>query len=188
MSFRQWRSFVLTILFVGVLITATACNHSMAGLLSQNNQPAINTRTQSLTTLEQNKAIITRLIGEALNKGNFNIVDELIATDALDNDAFPNQPPGREGFRYHFRTLKTAMPDLKVTFKLFADGNTVIEEWMGRGTQTGPLLKIPPSGRKVEFPGLTIFELADGKVTSRRTYQDSIVLQRQLGLVPPETN
>jgi steroid delta-isomerase-like uncharacterized protein len=175
MSFKQWRIFVLAIICVAVTIVTIASD-----------RPMKNVAQAQSTILTQNKAVITRLIEEALNKGNFNIVDELIAEDAVDNDAFPNQPPGREGFCYHFRTLKTAMPDLNVTFKLFADGNTVLEEWIGRGTQTGPFLEIPPSGRKVEFPGLTIFELAKGQVTLRRTYQDSIVLQRQLGLVPPE--
>jgi steroid delta-isomerase-like uncharacterized protein len=133
-----------------------------------------------------NKEVVRQTIEEALNQGNVDIVDELVAEDAVDNDAFPDQPPGREGFRYHFQVLKTAMPDLNVTFELFADGNTVFEEWVGRGTQTGPLPFVEATGRQVEFPGISIFELENGKIVSRRSYQDSIILLRQLGVVPPE--
>ena len=71
-------------------------------------------------------------------------------------------------------------------FTLFADGSTVFEEWMGRGTQTGPFPFLEPTGRGVEFPGMSIFEVEGGKVTSRRSYQDSIIRQRQLGVMPSE--
>lgn len=145
-------------------------------------------KTESSATEDANKEVVRRMIEEALNRGNADIVDELVAVNAVDNDAFPDQPAGREGFRYHFQVLKTAMPDLNVTFELFADGNTVFEEWIGRGTQTGPLPFLEPTGRKVEFPGMSIFEVEDGQVTSRRSYQDSIILLRQLGVVPPEEN
>ena len=135
-----------------------------------------------------NMEVVRRMIEAALNQGNADIVDELVAENAVDDDAFPDQPPGREGFRYHFQVLKTAMPDLNVTFTLFADGGTVFEEWIGQGTQTGPFPFLEPTGRAIEFPGMSIFEVEGGQVTSRRSYQDSIILQRQLGVMPPAEN
>lgn len=33
---------------------------------------------------------------------------------------------------------------------------------------------------------MSIFEVENGEIISRRSYQDSIILLRQLGVVPPE--
>ena len=185
----RWCLFVLLGfgLMVGT-ISLSQANPDGQRILVTHADERVASTTESSAIEEANKEVVRRMIEEALNRGNVDIVDELVAEDAVDNDAFPDQPAGREGFRHHFQVLKTAMPDLNVTFELFADGNTVFEEWVGRGTQTGPLPFLDPTGREVEFPGLSIFDVEDGQVISRRSYQDSIILLRQLGVMPPEHN
>lgn len=135
----------------------------------------------------ENRAVVQRLIEEGLNRKNVDIVDELVAEHAVDRDPFPGAPAGREGFRFEFQTLKTAFPDLHVTFTLFADGDTVIEEWRGQGTQTGPFLGGPATGRAVDYTGITIMEVENGLIVSRRSYQDSAEIMRQLEVTPPST-
>ena len=124
--------------------------------------------------IKRNKAVITELIEEGLNKKNSEIALKLAAKDFVDKDAFPNQPNGAEGLKFHFDMLNKAILDLKVEFRLIAEGNTVVEEWSGTGNlvidfQTGQPLETPTP---ITQNGITVFELnADGLVMERKTFQ-----------------
>jgi hypothetical protein len=48
-------------------------------------------------SVEQNKAIVRRLVDEAQTQGRLDVVDELIADDFVDHSPFPGVPPTREG-------------------------------------------------------------------------------------------
>lgn len=70
---------------------------------------------------EHTKSIATRLADELFNKGNLGIVDELIASDAIDH----NEPLGtncRQHFKQVATLLRSAFPDLH-----FAFGDAVAE-------------------------------------------------------------
>ncbi len=135
-------------------------------------------------TEEQNKEVVKKLIEEAIIKGNLDVVKELVTEDMEDKNPFPGQPEGLEGQIFHIKTLRTSFPGQKVEYSLFADGDTVVEEWRGMGENTGPFLNQPATGKYVDYSGITIFELKDGKIISRRSYADSMVLLKQLGLIP----
>ena len=124
--------------------------------------------------LQRNREIVTRLINEGLNNRNPDIALELAAPNFVDLDAFPNQPEGPEGLRFHFDVINQAIPDLMVEFTLVAEGNTVVEEWTG----TGNLVRDFETGEELPSPvpivqnGITVFEFnTDGLITERRTFQ-----------------
>ena len=124
--------------------------------------------------IKRNKEVITELIQQGLNKKNSAIALKLAAKDFVDKDAFPDQPSGAEGLKFHFDRLNTAIPDLKVEFRLVAEGSTVVEEWTGTGNlvvdfQTGQPLETP---MPITQNGITVFELnAEGLVVERKTFQ-----------------
>lgn len=133
---------------------------------------------------ETNKKIVKQLIEEAIIKGNLDVVKDLVAEDMKDEDPFPGQPDGLEGQLFHIKTLRGAFPEQEITFQLYADGDTVLEEWRGKGTNTGPFLNMPATNKYVDYSGVTIFVLKDNKIISRRSYSDSMKLMKQLGLIP----
>jgi len=59
-------------------------------------------------------------------------------------------------------------------------------EFIGRGTQTGPLATpggaIPPTGRRVEIQFAQILTFRDGKIARARLYFDAAGMLQQLGL------
>jgi steroid delta-isomerase-like uncharacterized protein len=85
---------------------------------------------------------------------------------------------------------RTAFPDdMKLDVqKIHAVGDTVIVEFIGKGTHRGELAGIAPTGRRVELPVVTILEIKDGKVHTEREYMDSGYLMQQLGVVPAPTS
>jgi len=57
----------------------------------------------------------------------------------------------------------------------------VVLGWTLHGTQRGEYAGIAPSGNTVDWPGVTIFRLAEGKIAGRSVHADLGELRRQLG-------
>jgi steroid delta-isomerase-like uncharacterized protein len=87
----------------------------------------------------------------------------------------------------HVRALFTAFPDLN--FEVVscqpadagADG-TMVVQWLMRGTNTGPLRGLFPTGRTVALPGVDVITIRDGEIRSVEGYFDRQTMAEQLGL------
>ena len=69
------------------------------------------------------------------------------------------------------------------------EGDAFADEWVFVGTHTGPLLlpdgiDLPPTGRRVEVPGMEVVRIRDGKVVANNLYYDNLAIAAQLGLLP----
>ena len=79
----------------------------------------------------------------------------------------------------------TAFPDGKIDLKsVHATGDVAIAEFIGRGTHTGDLMGIAPTGRQMTIPVCEIYELRDGKIYAERQYMDMLHMMQQLGVAP----
>jgi len=79
----------------------------------------------------------------------------------------------------------TAFPDGKIDLKsVHATGDVAIVEFIGRGTHTGDLMGIAPTGRQMTIPVCEIYELRDGKIYAERQYMDMLHMMQQLGVAP----
>jgi len=83
-------------------------------------------------------------------------------------------------------SLFTAFPDLdfRVTEKIARD-DLVSERWTIHGTHLGPFMGIPPTGRPVVIPGMSMVHLRDGRFFEDGFYFDASGVLRQMGLLPP---
>ena len=59
------------------------------------------------------KKMVERIPLEVLNKGNFDLIDELVSPDFVEHFVQPGVPATREGFKQSAIALKTAFPDLR---------------------------------------------------------------------------
>ena len=65
---------------------------------------------------EENKAIVRRVFEEVWNKGNLDIIDELVASDFVRHDpASPEEIRGREGIKPFIEMYQYAFPDTEET-------------------------------------------------------------------------
>ena len=104
---------------------------------------------------EENKALVRRWLMES-DKGNPDIVDELIATDYIDhNPPLPGTAPGKEGVKQTNALLRAAFPDaMHIIEDQIAEGDKVMTRMIARGTFTGECLGIPPNGQLVTMEGI----------------------------------
>lgn len=112
-------------------------------------------------------------------------LDDLMAPDVVDHAADADDPAGVAGFRETFRRWRTAFPDFVATIDdQIAEGDRVVTRWTLRGTHRGAYAGVPPTGRAVTLPAVSIDRVADGKITDEWYFADHLALLRQLGVEP----
>jgi predicted ester cyclase len=79
-----------------------------------------------------------------------------------------------------------AFPDGKIEVpNAWAAGEYVVVEGKFTGTHTGPLGKMPKTGKKVEMAYAEIFELKDGKIVELWRFWNQADMAKQLGMGGP---
>ena len=132
---------------------------------------------------EKNKVVARRFLEELWNRSNFAVVDELLARDYDGHSSTVIRGP--DGAVAFIPVMRAAFPDFQ--FKVLdqiAEGDKVATRWNLVGTHEGPFQGTPPSGRRVEMRGITIFRLADGRLVEGWTNEDVLGLLQQIGAVP----
>lgn len=114
---------------------------------------------------DKNKEVVRRL-GQAVNSGNLDQLDEILAPDYIRHDPNPlMKDVGREEYKEAFRMLRQAFPDAQWTLQdLLSDGDRVIGRWSFRGTHEGSFFNLPPSGKEVTYPILAIYRIENGMI------------------------
>jgi steroid delta-isomerase-like uncharacterized protein len=127
-----------------------------------------------------------RLIEEVFGAGRFELVDELVAENAIGHDpALPEPASGPEGLKQAARGYRDAFPDLTMKVEeIVAENERVALRWTARGTHRGELFGIAPTGKEATVTGITIDRWAGGKVAESWTNWDTLGLLQQLGVVP----
>jgi predicted ester cyclase len=83
------------------------------------------------------------------------------------------------------RAFYAGFPDLYHTIDDVIDASPrVITRFTLRGTNTGPFIGIPPTGRAITVSAIVILTVDDGKVSHLHAIFDQLGLLRQLGVVP----
>jgi len=137
-------------------------------------------------SIEQNKALVRRLVEEVLNQGDISVLDEIVALDFIENEELPpGMPPGREGSIALFSMLRNAFPDFHATIEqLLAEGDTVTLYMTWTGTQEGEFMGIPPTGRRISIEVIDLIRVADGQLAEHWGVMDSAKMMQQLGAMP----
>jgi len=134
---------------------------------------------------EQNKAAARRFLEET-DKGNLDVIDELVSPDAVDHNPFPGQAPGAEGVRQVFAMLKAAFPDMSQSIQdMVAEGDRVAIRSTLHGSHRGEFLGIPATGKHVALPGIDIIRFdEEGKMIEHWGLFDVPLLMQPVGVMP----
>jgi predicted ester cyclase len=66
---------------------------------------------------------------------------------------------------------------------LIAEGEKVVARWRARATHQGEYVSIPPTGKEVEFTGISVYRIEERKIAESWTVEDELGLMRQIGAV-----
>jgi predicted ester cyclase len=134
---------------------------------------------------EEAKAVVRRAFDEVA-MGNMTTVDEIIAPEFVRHDlAGGPEAHGPDGVKLLIAGLRTAFPDLQTTIDdIFSDGEKVVVRFTARGTHSGPLQGMAPTGREATWCGVNIYRVSGGRIRETWQLADGLGLLRQLGAVP----
>ncbi|WP_328665710.1 ester cyclase [Streptomyces sp. NBC_00322] len=128
------------------------------------------------------KSVIRRFSEEVVNKGNFDVLAELVHEDVKFNSTVAGAAPGIDGVREIFSALHKGFSNAACAIEeLVAEGETVAERFTFTGTHSGEFHGVRATGKRVSMSGMAMFRVVDGKIAARWGLEDQLGLLRQLG-------
>ena len=134
---------------------------------------------------EENKAVVRRAY-EEVNRGDLDASAGYVSPDMVRN----GELAGREADKRRDEAMLAAFPDLHYDIEdLVAEGDKVVARWRMTGTQegelAGPTMSIPPSGKRLDVWGLSLYRIENGMATEIWENFDRMEFLGQLGVLPP---
>jgi predicted ester cyclase len=130
---------------------------------------------------EQNKAAVRDCFEEA-SRGNFGALDSILSPDYV---LHPEGVRGAEGLAEMVQGYREAIGGLTVTIdQQFTEGDYVATRYTIRGRHEGELMGAAPTGRDIEFTGLTVSRCRDGRIEEEWELVDTVSLLQQVGALP----
>ena len=134
-----------------------------------------------MSSSEDNKAVVRACFEEA-SKGNFGALSQIVTPDYV---LHPEEVRGPDGLQAMVEQYRSALSGLRVRIdQQFTEGDYVATRYTINGTHDGDLMGTPPTGRDVEFTGLTISRCENGRIVEEWEITDTISLLGQVGALP----
>lgn len=132
----------------------------------------------------ENKTLVRRYF-EAIDAGNSDVLDEIVAPTFVRHD--PNAPEvnGLEELKRQLRVIYTAFPDFcHIIEDMIAEGDRVATRLTVQGTHRGELRGIAPTGKQIRATGMRFCRISNGQIQEDWHNSDMLGLLQQLGAVP----
>ena len=135
---------------------------------------------------EANKAVIRRLFEDVFNRGDVDVIDEIVAENVIGHDATSDEPKrGRASVKQGAILFRTAFPGADYPLAdLIAEDDKVVARWGLQGIHQAEFMGVAPTHRAVKVTGIVIYRLAEQKIVEYWGNFDTLGLMRQLGALP----
>ncbi len=133
----------------------------------------------------KNMEMMRKFYEEVINRHNTAMVDSLVASDYVEHCVDPGYTPDRNGLKKGWEDFVKGYPDLncKINF-MIADSNSVTTQYTFTGTNSGSVMGMPATNKKINVDGVDIVRFKNGKATEHWGYMDEMKMMTQLGMMP----
>ena len=115
---------------------------------------------------ENNKALVRRFLKELAEKGNFDVMDELLAEGFVNRNPTPGQGPTREDYK---RSVEEILRTFSITnFTIeeqIAEGDTVVTKYTQSGFTRGERFGVALPEKEDTLEGIFIHRTSGGKIS-----------------------
>lgn len=133
----------------------------------------------------QYETFMHRWFDEVWNNKSEKAIDEMCAENVIANgltDAEGNTVRGIDSYKNLFRAFISAYPDIKISVEdVIGEGDKIVARCRVSATHTGDGLGIAPTDQSVEFTGMTIVRIEDGKIAEAWNEFDFMKMYSQIG-------
>jgi predicted ester cyclase len=138
---------------------------------------------------EQNIAVVQRFIVGAVNGRDPSVLDETWSDDLIWHGGSLGEFHGKAAFTAALTNNATsAWSDMRLEIhQIIASGDKVVLRFTNSGTNIGPFMSYPPTGKRAEWLGIGIYTVRDGRITEGWFAEDILGMLIQLDLAPVPT-
>jgi predicted ester cyclase len=109
------------------------------------------------------------------------LIDEVLAADVVDHNPHPGQAPGIDGMRNQITLYQAAFPDLHLSNDdIIISGDRAALRWSATGTHEGDQLGVPATHNTVQFTGIDILRIKNGRVVERWGEANGLEVMQQI--------
>jgi steroid delta-isomerase-like uncharacterized protein len=134
---------------------------------------------------EKKDTLLNRWFEEVWNKGRIEAIDEMFACEGIAHgleDASGNELCGPEGFKPFFESFRSAFPNIHVTVEeTVSEGDLIAARCTVKAMHSGDGLGMAATNQPVEFTGMTMVRVKDGKIVEAWNNFDFMAMFKQLG-------
>lgn len=140
-----------------------------------------------MSVAQAHKEVFGRLYHSVWNDRRLEFIDKIIAkSHALSEPTLSGASVGPGAYRKQVERFLKGLPDLKFTIdETVSEKDKLAVAWTITGTHRGELLGIPATNKKLTFSGISIHQIADGKILESTVVWDVIAFMQQLGIASP---
>jgi predicted ester cyclase/transcriptional regulator with XRE-family HTH domain len=151
---------------------------------SPDNSIAATEAAEEYKTVRSFAETIRTWVDEAYNTGNFDLANDMYASDYILHDSMVGTVKGIDGLKRFVSQYRSGIPDLHLTIEEIVDrGDLILWRYTARGTHTGVLFGMDPTNKPVEVKGTVTSIFKDGKWAEDWHNPDPQGLV-QLGILP----
>src|SRR4051812_41484376 len=134
----------------------------------------------------ENVALVRRWFNEVWNDGRSETIDELLEEKAVMHGLGQQsvEVRGPDNFKNFHNTMRGAFPDVHVTLEETIDaGDKVVARFHVAATHKGDDLGIKATHKPIEFSGISIAKLENGKIVEGWNSWDQLGMLYQIGAI-----
>ena len=125
---------------------------------------------------------IHRWFEEVWNNKREEVVDEMLAEDGIGYGLGAENIVGPENFKVFHRAFVSAYPDIKVTVEdTVVEGDKIAARCRVTGTHCGDGIGVTPCNNVVDFTGMLIVRVKDGKIVEAWNEFNFMEMYKQIG-------
>ena len=118
------------------------------------------------------------------NEGREDLIDSLMAHDAVVHGLSGDAPMGRDGFREFYRVFHGAFPDIQVVVDdVISSDDKCAVRFHFKATHTGDHLGMPATNRRILSTGMVFMRGENGAIVEGWNCVDMYSLMQQIGAV-----
>jgi steroid delta-isomerase-like uncharacterized protein len=133
-------------------------------------------------------AVVRAWFKEVWDEGREDAIDRLLAPDAIAHGLGADAIRGADAFKPYVRAMRQALGDLEVeVVQTLTEGDRVAAHCHVVARHVGALFGAPATQRPVDFWGITIVRIKDGRIVEGWNSFDFLRMYQQMGWVadPP---
>jgi steroid delta-isomerase-like uncharacterized protein len=118
-------------------------------------------------SVKANERVVEAFLQDVVNEHNGDHAAGYLNPDMQWYGGTVGTVTGRANVAGLFAGVVAAFPDAHITINdIFGQGDQIVVRVVVSGTQEGPILGIPASGRFVQWDGVDVYRLSDGKISN----------------------